>query len=92
VAGALQPDEFGNVLQVLAKDKLFALGDDRDVAYAELEQSFAALRIVQYINGDEINFFARKKLFRPETAASPGLGEKYELFVGAHMCDSFSGG
>jgi hypothetical protein len=43
------------------------------------------LRIVQYVDGDEIDFFARKKLFRPETAASPRLGEEDELFVGAHV-------
>jgi hypothetical protein len=49
----------------------------------------AALRIVQDIDGDEINFFARKKLFRPETAASPGLGKEDELFDGAHICDLF---
>jgi hypothetical protein len=50
-----------------------------------LEQALATGRIVQDINGDEINFFARKKLFRPETAASPRLGKQDELFVGAHV-------
>jgi len=63
---------------------LIALGNHRDIAYSELEQAFAACRIVQDVNGDEINFFARKKLFRPETAASPRLGKQDELFVGTH--------
>ena len=85
VAGALQADEFGDVFQILAKDELLAFGYDRYIAYAELEQAFAAIRVVEYVNGDEIYFFARKKLFRPETAASPRLGKQDELFVGAHL-------
>jgi len=83
VAGALQTDELGDVFQVLAKDKLFAPGHDRHIAHAELDQTFTALRIVQDIDGDKINFFARKKLFRPETTASPRLGKEYELFSGS---------
>lgn len=84
MAGALEADELGNVFQILTEYELLALGDNRDIAYAELEQAFAAGRIVQDINGNEVNFFARKKLFRPETAASPRLGKQDELFVGAH--------
>jgi hypothetical protein len=85
VAGALQADKLRDVLEVLAEHKLFALGDHGDIAHTKLQQAFTALRIVQYVDGDEIDFFARKKLFRPETAASPGLGEEDELFDGAHM-------
>jgi hypothetical protein len=85
VAGTLKADKLGNVLQVLSKDKLIALGDHGDIANTELEQAFAARRIVQNVDGDEINFFARKKLFRPETAASARLGKQNELFVGAHV-------
>ncbi|MEY4597534.1 MAG: hypothetical protein RLZZ445_331, partial [Pseudomonadota bacterium] len=64
--------------------ELIALGDNGNVAHAELEQAFTAGRVVQDINGDEIDFFARKKLFRPEAAASPWLGKQDELFVDAH--------
>lgn len=85
MAGALKTDELGNVFQILAEYELLALGDNRDIAHTELEQAFTAGRIVQDINGDEVYFFARKKLFRPETAASPRLGKQDELFVGAHM-------
>jgi hypothetical protein len=85
VAGALEADELGDVLEVLSEHELLALGDDRDIAHAELEQALAARRVVQHINGDEIDLFTRKKLFRPETAASPGLGKQDELFVGAHV-------
>jgi glutathione S-transferase len=95
VAGALEADELGDILEVLSEHELFALGDDGNIAHAELEQALAASRIIQYINGDEIDLFARKKLFRPETAASPRLGEQDELFVGAHMrpfCRQLKGG
>jgi len=65
---------------------LFASGDYRHIAHAVLEQALTTLRVVQYVDGNKINFFARKKLFRPETAASPGLGKEYELFGGgAHV-------
>ena len=84
MAGALETDKLGDIFQILSEDELFALGDDRNISYAQLEQAFAAGRIVQDINGDKIDLFARKKLFRPETAASPGLGKQDELFIGAH--------
>ena len=84
MAGALEADELGDILDVLSEDELIALGDNGNVAYAELEQAFTAGRVVQNINGDEIDFFARKKLFRPEAAASPWLGKQDELFVDAH--------
>ena len=85
VAGTLKSDKFGDIFQVLSEYKLIALGNNRDIAHAELEQAFAAVRVIQNINGDEIDFFARKKLFRPETAASSRLGKQDELFVGAHV-------
>jgi hypothetical protein len=69
----------------LPEHELFALGDDRDIAHTELEQALTAGRVVQDINGDKIDLFARKKLFRPEAAASPRLGKQDELFVGAHV-------
>ena len=84
MTGALEADELGDIFEVLSEDELIALGDNGNIAYAELEQAFAAGRVVQDINGDEVDFFARKKLFRPETAASPRLGKQDELFVGAH--------
>jgi len=84
VAGTLEADELGDIFQVLTEDELVALGHHGDIAHAELQQAFTAGRIVQDINGDEIDFFARKKLFRPEAAASPWLGKQDELFVGAH--------
>lgn len=85
MTGALQANKLGDVLEILTEYILLALGDNRNVAQAELEQFLASLRIIQYVDGNEIDFFARKKLFRPETAASPGLGKEDELFVGAHI-------
>ena len=39
----------------------------------------AATRLILYIDDEEIDVVFRKKLFRAEAAASPGLGEKHEL-------------
>jgi hypothetical protein len=81
VPGALEPDEFGDILEVLAEYVLVAFGDNRHVAHAEREQSLASSRIVQDVDRIELDALARKKLFRPETGASAGLGEEQE-FVG----------
>ena len=77
---ALQADELGDVLEVLAEDKVLAFRDDRHVAHAELQQPLASAGIVEHVDGFEIDAFTRKKLFRPETAASPRLGEENEFF------------
>jgi len=46
---------------------------------------FPPAGIIRNVDDDVINFLARKKLFRPETAASPRLQEQDEFFVdGAH--------
>jgi hypothetical protein len=39
------------------------------------------MRLVEHVNGDEVDAFFRKKLFRSEAAASPGLRVKNK-FVG----------
>jgi hypothetical protein len=65
----------------LAEDVLFGFCQHRYRARAELEQLLSSVRIVQYVQRDEANAFFRKKLFRPETAASTGLGEKDEIFA-----------
>jgi hypothetical protein len=75
----LQSHEFGDVLQVLAENVAIAFRYDRHVAHPELEQLGAASGVIQHVNGDEIDVFARKKLFRPQAAASPGLREQDEL-------------
>jgi hypothetical protein len=83
MTGALQPDELGDIFEVLAKDVLLAPGHHGHVAHAEGEQPFPSPGIVQDVHGFEVDAFARKKLFRPETGASAGLGEKYEF-----VCDA----
>jgi hypothetical protein len=75
MAGALQTDKLGDVLEVLAENVLAASREDRHGADAELEQLLFARGIVHYVNRDEVNAFFRKKLFRPETTASTRLGE-----------------
>lgn len=79
VAGAGETDEFRDVLEVLPEDEILAPGDDGNVADAIGQQAVTTRRVVEDIDGDEVDLFARKKLFRPETAASPRLGEEDEL-------------
>jgi hypothetical protein len=81
VSGALQTDELGDILEVLAEDVLFAFCEYGYRARAELEQLLSSVRIVQYVQRDEANAFFRKKLFRSQATASTGLGEKDEIFA-----------
>jgi hypothetical protein len=80
VAGAGETDELGDVFQVLPEDEILASGDDGNVADTVGQQAVTARRVVEDVDGYEVDLFARKKLFRPETAASPRLGEEDELF------------
>ena len=78
MSGTLQTDELGYVLEILAEDELPASRHYRHVAYAQREQPLTPLRVVLDVDRDEIDTFFRKKLFRFEAAASPGLGEQSE--------------
>jgi hypothetical protein len=85
VAGALQPDELGDVLEVLAKNVVLAFRDDRYVANTQGQQLFPAAGIIRNVDDDVVYLLFRKKLFRSEAAASPRLEKQYEFFVyGAH--------
>ena len=81
---ALEPDELGDVLQVLPEDVVAAFRDDRHVAHAQLEQLLPPAGVVQHVDHDVVYLSTRKKLFRPQTAASPGLREEHEFFGCAH--------
>jgi hypothetical protein len=72
MAGALEPDKFGNVVQVLAEDVLSASLKHRHRARAEREQAGSSGWIVRDIDGNEVNVLFRKKLFRSEATASAG--------------------
>jgi len=63
---------------------LFTLSDDRHGAQAERLQFFAAAGVIDDVDGDVVDIFFRKKLFRSKTAASPRLGEENEFFAGIH--------
>jgi len=84
VAGALQADELGDVLEVLAEDVVFALRYDGNVTYAQRQQLFAPAGIIRNVDNQVVYLLFRKKLFRSEAAASPRLQKEDELFVGAH--------
>jgi hypothetical protein len=76
VAGALQADELGDVLEVLTENVLLAFREHGHGLSAKLEQSLMSRRVVQYVDRAEANAFFRKKLFRPQATASAGLNEK----------------
>jgi hypothetical protein len=61
---ALQANEFGDIFQILAKNKLIPACQNRYRAYAQSAQPFPRIGIVRNIEGKEINAFFRKKLFR----------------------------
>jgi hypothetical protein len=85
VTGPLETDEFRDVFEILAEDIVLAFGNDRNVAYAELEQTLASTCVVEHVDVLVVDAFTRKKLFRPETATSSRLREQYEFFCdGVH--------
>jgi len=79
-AGAFQADELRDIFKDLREDELAAMRNHRDAARTEREQLLPSASVVQDVNGDEVDTLLRKKLFRPETAASPGLGVEDVLF------------
>ncbi len=84
--GALQADELGDILKVLAEDVLIAFREHRHAVRAEFEQLLSSCRVVQYVNRDEVNAFFRKKLFRSQATASTGLGEQDEIVTDIYHC------
>ena len=64
MAAALQADELGDIFQVLAKDVLIALRQNRYGASAQFAQPLLCRGVVQDIERDEVDAFIRKKLFR----------------------------
>jgi len=82
MTAALQTDELGDVFQVLAKNILVAIGQNRDGSSAELEQPRFRRGVVQYVEGGEVDAFFRKKLFRSQATASTRLGEENQVVAG----------
>lgn len=79
LVGGGDADELGHILDQLPEDELVAPGDHRHRAHPEFEQLIAPSRVVEHVHRDKVNAIFRKKLFRPEAAASPGLGKEHEL-------------
>ena len=93
MARALQADELCDVFEILTEDVVLAFRDDRHIAHAELEEPLAAAGVVQNVDMLVIDAFARKKLFRPKTAASPRLSEQNEFLGGGiHRAPRSDGG
>ena len=78
MAGPLQTDKLGHVLEVLAKNILPAGCEHGHRARSELGQFLLGERIVQDIAAREANASLRKKLFRPQTTASARLAIENE--------------
>jgi hypothetical protein len=83
---ALQPDKFGDVLEVLAEDILVASGEHRHSPRAEPEQLLSSCLIVQNIQGEKVDAFFRKKLFRSQATTSTRLAEQDEFVIYAFHC------
>ena len=61
---ALQTDELGDIFEILAKNIVCAFCEHGHGAYTEAEEPLPSGGIVDHVDGDKCNFFARKKLFR----------------------------
>ena len=86
--GALEADELGDILEVLAEDVVLALRDDRHVAHAQGQELFPPAGVIRNVDDDVVYLLFRKKLFRSEAAASPRLQKEDELLVCAHNVES----
>ena len=76
---ALQTDEFRDVIEILAEDKLLAFGEHRHRLHSEFQQLILPAGVVQNIDRNEFDAFLRKKLFRSQATASTRLGEQHKL-------------
>ena len=87
---ALQADELGDILQVLAENELIAARQHRHGANPQFSQPLECRWLVQYIERQEVDAFFRKKLFRSKAAASTRLGKENEssvdIFNGHNGC------
>ena len=79
MSGAANADESCYRLEILAEHVLRAVGHDRDLPNAELEEPLEPFLVVEDIDGDEVHAALRKKLLRSKTAASAGLGIEDEV-------------
>jgi hypothetical protein len=85
----LEADELGHVFEILAKNVLPASGEHGHAAHAKPEQTLLPGRVIQHVDGTELDAFRRKKLFRSQAAASAGLSEQGELIRLAFHIGSF---
>jgi hypothetical protein len=82
----LHTNELGDVFEVLTEDVLTAFFKHRHGANAEGQQLRLSARVVDDVNGDEVNALLRKKLFRSQATASTGLCEQDKF-----ISDTFHG-
>ena len=87
MSGAREADKLCHVLEILPDYVLLPFRHDGQVAHAVSEQPLTSTRVVQHVDYGEVDALFRKKLFRSEAAASPGLGEEREALGGFHGVD-----
>ena len=71
----LNTEELGHILQILGKGIALSDGDYGNVAQAHGFELIHAARRVEHVDDVEVFDGLRKKLFRFQATASPGLGE-----------------
>jgi hypothetical protein len=76
MAAPFQADELCDIFEILAEDVTFSLGQHRHGTRSEIEQPLLSVAVVQNVDGDKVDVFVGKKLFRSEAAASARLGEQ----------------
>ena len=81
MTGPAHANELRYGRETFGNDELFAFGKGRQHARTKLPQLLTSMWIVIYVNVDKIDASLRKKLFRFETVASPGVGEQRKFFV-----------
>jgi hypothetical protein len=82
VTAALQADELGNIFEILTENILVSPGQHGHAPGSEPQELLLARRIVQHVDGNEVDALFRKKLFRSKAAASTRLGKQNKIISG----------
>jgi hypothetical protein len=61
---ALQTDELGNIFEILAKNIVRPFCEHGHGAHTEAKQPLSPGGIIEHVDGNKVDLFARKKLFR----------------------------
>ena len=79
MAGTRHSDQIRHGVQIFADYGFIASDYDVGQAISQLQQLLSPRGVARNIDNGELYLVIRKKLFRLEAAASPGLGEEEDL-------------